>query len=236
MNTACKLETVAAWIDSKYPNDLDPEVQNDLRSTADELRRKDVEIDALKQTIADMEEELHKCNVLEAAITKECNAFKEKIRKLEAEDISNGGEVCKYKTLYDATLTRVIKLEAEVSYMDALTNAKIEAETKWIEYETENKHLKERVLELEERRSETVAMCEQLLAENQRLRENVETWKATARHEADGLESWKDEAIRLRGALEKIATHGIYCSDTNELDSCDVMQEIAREALGQKKE
>ena len=32
-----KLRILAIWIDSKFPNDLDPEVQNDLRRIADKL-------------------------------------------------------------------------------------------------------------------------------------------------------------------------------------------------------
>lgn len=148
-------------------------------------KKRESEIAALKQRIAGMEDELHKCNVLEAAITKECNALKEKIWKLEAEDISNGAEICKYKTLYDAMLTRVIKLEAEVSY-----------------HETENKHLKEQVRELEERRSETVAMCEQLLAENQRLREALENVLLAIEHEDYYNDEIFDDAREALGQKE----------------------------------
>ena len=40
-----------------------------------------------------------------------------------------------------------------------------------------------------------------------------------------------DREMKYREALEKIASHGIYCSDINELDACDVMQSIASKAL-----
>jgi len=35
-----KLRTLAAWIDIKYPNDQNPQVQNDLRKWADALEGK----------------------------------------------------------------------------------------------------------------------------------------------------------------------------------------------------
>jgi len=38
LSDAEKLETLAAWFDMKYPNDPNPEVQNDLRRIAAFLR------------------------------------------------------------------------------------------------------------------------------------------------------------------------------------------------------
>jgi len=55
MSDAAKLESVAEWFDWKYPNDPDPEVQNDLRAIAQDIRKKDEQIAALTARIKELE-------------------------------------------------------------------------------------------------------------------------------------------------------------------------------------
>jgi len=92
--------------------------------------------------------------------------------------------------------------------------------------------------------TEAVALVDKQREEIATLKERVRELEADRQQEYTSLlehhevqtQELQEENQRLREALEKITTHGIYCSDTNELDSCDVMQSIAREALGQKED
>jgi len=76
----------------------------------------------------------------------------------------------------------------------------------------ENDALTQRVKDMESEYADLLheynfelAEARQAQARVKELEAEVETWKQTAGAEADGLESWKKEAIRLREALEKIA-------------------------------
>jgi septal ring factor EnvC (AmiA/AmiB activator) len=60
MTDAGKLESLAEWLDWKYPNDPEPEVQHDLRAIAQDIRKKDAEIAALKEWVIRLQDEIQR--------------------------------------------------------------------------------------------------------------------------------------------------------------------------------